>query len=154
MVAGGGPPDLHDVRLGGEVFAPAAHHVNHHDGGLHGHGVFDALLHVVISCTGCGRHGLRPGKGRRGYGIDGTQFVLSLEEDAPDGGEPSGHPFGDLVRRGDGIPGEKVASRRNGAFDCSIVSLHEMDAGQNPVFKSHSYTSILYARAKSGQNTP
>jgi hypothetical protein len=28
------------------------------------------------------------------------------------------------------------------------------DASQNPVFKSHSYTSNMYARTESGQNTP
>jgi len=154
VVSGGGPPDLHNVRLGGEVLAPAAHHVYHHDGGLHGHGVLDALLHVVIPGAGGGSHGLRPRKGRRGYGIDGTQFVLSLEKDASDGGKPPGHAFGHFVRRGDGVPGKKVASGSKGAFDRSIVSLHEMDAGQNPVFKSHSYTSNLYARTESGQNTP
>ena len=103
----------------------AAHHVDD-DSGNHGAGaVGDTFLLQGYAGAGGGGDDAGAGTGSAVHHVDGRHFALGLQEAAADLGHTSGHVFGDLRLRSDGVTEEKACAGTNSGFRNRFAALHK-----------------------------
>ena len=104
---------------------PAPHDIDDDAGDLGDAGKAQVFLHEGKPRAAGGGHGLDSGQGSADDRAHGGDFVLHLDEGAPQSREAPAHGLADLGGRRDGVARKEAAARGQGSLHHGFIALEQ-----------------------------